>query len=208
MATTRRALIVVSALAIAALARTVGPLFFVPTAVGLSLMAFGLTPVPWRRVLPVLSLAAFAVPVALEWLGVLPSSYAYVDGGLLVRAQMVALPPHRGELFIAGNTLALLVNAALFVGRARADQSAAEERLVLQAWHLRPCIAAGEAEVAAPGRCLRNRRARDYPAVWSPAAMPLIVMKRTSRMRSRAAGSSAARRRASSSIWAWLKTST
>ncbi len=69
--------------------------------------------------------------------GVLPGSYAFEDGKLVVLPQMVELPRLGTFAFIALANLGLGVSPAIYVARLRAELTSAQQRELLQAWRLR-----------------------------------------------------------------------
>ena len=90
-----------------------------------------------RRILMALGALAMLVPFGLELLGVVPRSFTFESGNLVLHPRAVFLPP-------VGTTLALLYTSVTFcvlqpvlLGGLRDALSAAERKLFLHAWHLK-----------------------------------------------------------------------
>ncbi|HUS29676.1 MAG TPA: serine/threonine-protein kinase [Kofleriaceae bacterium] len=112
----------------------VGPLLLLPV------LLFGSLPVlmvaPIIRV-PIAVFAAhivaFAVPLALEWLNVVPSSYR-LDGNLLVLEPGVGLPASVTVAGVITIVLLQLVGLSTVLDAQRREQDSAQETVQLQSW--------------------------------------------------------------------------
>jgi hypothetical protein len=87
-------------------------------------------------------LSGYLVPIGLEALGALRSTWVLVDGGMLMRGDAVRVDgaPAVSSLVLA--TVAVVVMAGVLSAKlARANRDA-QHRLVVQAWHLRQLLPA------------------------------------------------------------------
>ena len=92
---------------------------------------------PRRRALVyVATLASFAVPSILEWLGVGATRYAFSNGAMHILPLAVDLPEMATRLVLFTSAIAITLATAYFVSRFRDEQLAAEERLQVHMWHL------------------------------------------------------------------------
>jgi eukaryotic-like serine/threonine-protein kinase len=123
--------------ALVLLTRIAGPLLLVPAQitgmVGLYVRHSG-TRHP--ALIAAALLATVVVPLGLELVGVLPASYQFVDGVMLVRSDVATLTP------VATYAVLLVLLAANVFGQAglsattRREHAAATRQLHVQAWHL------------------------------------------------------------------------
>jgi hypothetical protein len=103
---------------------------------------------PWGLV--ALLLAGFLIPIGLEAVGVIPSTWAFTEGGMLLRSDAVRISGAPAVVSILLATVATVVMAGLLsVKLARANRDA-QHRLVIQAWHLRQLLPAVPPAGAAP----------------------------------------------------------
>jgi serine/threonine protein kinase len=118
--------------------RLYGPLILMPTL----LISYAITiqAHPWtffRRVGLAAGVVAMILPVVLELLGVLPSSYSFTAGRMVVEPHVVALPETGTIAVLAVANIAMLVVPALFIARLRGDLSIAQTRQLVQTWQFR-----------------------------------------------------------------------
>jgi uncharacterized membrane protein YhaH (DUF805 family) len=76
-------------------------------------------------------------PFLVEFSGLVPPAYSFVNGDLVLHARSLRLPEGptiAGLIYLSASFLVLL---CIFVGRLRDRQRAAERSLFVQAWHLR-----------------------------------------------------------------------
>ncbi|HSQ65034.1 MAG TPA: serine/threonine-protein kinase [Polyangiaceae bacterium] len=99
-----------------------------------------------RRALAVLSVAAVFVPTLLQWAGVLPPSYSFEHGVIVIHPLIADFPPALTRFAWTAVTLAQLVLPALLIGRAAEALVTAEERNFAQAWRLRQLLPAAPAK--------------------------------------------------------------
>lgn len=118
--------------------RLYGPLILMPTL--LISYAITLQAHPWRtfrRVGLVAGMIAMVLPVVLEAIGLLPPSYSFVGGRMLVEPQVVALPESGTIGLLAIANVAMLIVPCLFIAKLRGDLSIAQTRQLVQTWQFR-----------------------------------------------------------------------
>jgi eukaryotic-like serine/threonine-protein kinase len=145
---TRYSLLIVSNLAIASSAWAFGPFMLVPALAAVNALAFIVAADRSRRGPAIfLGCVAILLPLMLEWTGVNLPSYAFDRGQLVVLPRALEFPEKPTLVFLLVTNVALLVTAALFVGRFKDALTATENRLYLQTWHLRQMVP-GEAQAS------------------------------------------------------------
>ena len=123
------------------LARAFGPLLVLPTLMAVQALSFGLT--PFRRQRPIFvigSLLTVAIPTALEAFGVIEPSYAFKDGAMTILPHMLWLPEKPTLLALAVLLPMVVVIPARTLGRTIDTLWTLQERLELQAWHLKNLV--------------------------------------------------------------------
>jgi serine/threonine-protein kinase len=118
-----------------------GPFVLVPTAAVTLLMfrlAHSRAGEHWPIVL--LAMAVVIVPHALEFAGLLPPSFEYVDGGLLLLPRALDLHPTTTTSALLWSNLTFIVTPAIVLARLRDALSLAERRLALHALQLRQLL--------------------------------------------------------------------
>jgi eukaryotic-like serine/threonine-protein kinase len=93
-----------------------------------------------RRSILAAGLASIFVPVLLELTGVLPPSYAVVDGRFVIAPNLVAFSPVASFGFLAFAAALTVVATAVGVGRAVEALVEAERRNFAQAWRLKQIL--------------------------------------------------------------------
>jgi serine/threonine-protein kinase len=145
---TRMSLLVVANLAIASSALLFGPFMMVPGLAAVNALSVIVATDRSRRG-PAIFLGCLSIllPLMLEWTGVTLPSYTFEDGRFVVLPRALAFPEKPTLVFLLVTNVALLVTAALFVGRFKDALTATESRLYLQTWHLRQLVP-GEAQAS------------------------------------------------------------
>jgi hypothetical protein len=108
-------------------------------------MAFVMHPAlrkPWKVV--VVYMLALAVPLALEHLGVLASTYRFEADALILTSPVVGLPAGRAELLLTLFCVFHVVSAGMFASSLTREQRDAWRQLHLQAWHLQHLVPRGD----------------------------------------------------------------
>lgn len=134
-----RYLIVFSAILTIALSQVASPLILAPVVICGTALSVVSTPSMTRslwRPIAWVSLTA-AVPYALEFGGVLPSTMTQTAGSLLIESGIVASHSWRDLALLIGVNYAVLVTVVIFIARVVRDRHLAEQKVEIQAWHLR-----------------------------------------------------------------------
>jgi tRNA A-37 threonylcarbamoyl transferase component Bud32 len=108
-------------------------------------MAFVMHPAmrrPWKVV--AVYIAALGLPLALEHLGVLASTFHFVNGHLLLTSPVVELATGRAEILLTAFCLFHVVSAGVFASALSREQRDAWRQLHLQAWHLQHLVPGGD----------------------------------------------------------------
>ncbi len=87
-----------------------------------------------------LSALAILVPLALQLLGVLPSSYAFVDGTMQVRSWLVDIHEVPVLVFLALSGVLLVVTPSLALIRYVRALDESRQRLHLSTWHMQQLL--------------------------------------------------------------------
>jgi hypothetical protein len=125
-------------LAAIAVSRMFGPLILVPTILATWVIVVQAHPERGLRLGGLIAgMSAIGLPVVLEGIGVLPSSYLFPGDGFFVVPQMNALPTWFVLSFLGAANILMAVLPALFVGRLRGTLSIVQERDLVRSWHLR-----------------------------------------------------------------------
>jgi eukaryotic-like serine/threonine-protein kinase len=103
---------------------------------------------PWGLV--VIMLAGFLVPIGLEAAGAIPSTWAFVEDGMLLRSGAVRIHGVQSIVSIVLATVATVVMAGLLSLKLARTNRDAQQRLVIQAWHLRQLLPATARPPATP----------------------------------------------------------
>jgi hypothetical protein len=134
-------MMVCSACLVGLVSRLFGPLVGAPTlALGVA-TAGALHPTggkPWQAMLT--GMTGIAVPLALEWLGVLDPSYAFTAEGILIRPHMASFPAGPALGYLALSALLTIGAIALYLGRLRGGLEGAQRQLHVHAWQLRQIL--------------------------------------------------------------------
>jgi hypothetical protein len=132
------AVIATTLLAGTATSRMFGPLVLVPTLIATFTIVLQAHPQRRMRLATgAMGLVAMVVPMLLELAGVLPASYRFADGAMVILPQMHELPAGASIGLLLGTSLAMLIVPCMFIARLREALSEAQTRWLLQAWHFR-----------------------------------------------------------------------
>jgi serine/threonine-protein kinase len=132
---------VAGVVAVAVTSTLFGPYVIVPSMAAMGAMLLHLAPDRSQRVtIVVLNCLAIAGPAALQWLGVLPSSYVFENGVLSIRPVMLSFPAVPTHVFLLVSNVALVVTGCAMIARFRNTLTAAEERMHVLAWQLRQLV--------------------------------------------------------------------
>jgi len=129
-----------NALSLACGAVTFGPLLIVPVYL-VGSIAGGLSqPIGYRWphvVIP--QTLAFFIPLALEWVGVMPSSY-HLDHGLVLTPWAIEVKGMFATVLIVTSLLSQVAIIAAMMVMQRLSQDRAQDRLHAQTWHLQQLL--------------------------------------------------------------------
>jgi hypothetical protein len=133
----------INAILIAMVCRMVGPFIIAPTLVTTTLMGYAVH-VKFGRMPIVASIlaASVAVPWALEAAGLLPATYRFTDGELVLSSDIVRFSAAPVQLAFAVLLVTLIVVVAILSRAIATRQREATRKLELQAWHLRQILPA------------------------------------------------------------------
>ena len=133
-----------NAILIGLIARMVGPFIIAPTLVATTLMAYAAHPRFGRiSVIAAILAAGVAIPWGLELVGVLESTYRFVDGTIVLRSPVItfkAMPVHVQFAFALQLLVAVLAIVAPLSRMMAQRQHDVSRRVELQAWHLRQLV--------------------------------------------------------------------
>ena len=131
-----------SSLAVACTTVLFGPFMLLPALAAVNTLALVLTAGHKKgRILAVsLGNLAILVPVAMEWLGILPPSYLFVNNTIVIMPHVLNYPRTPTMVFLLVSNIMSIVTAAVFVSRVRDALNVAQERLVVQSWQLRQLV--------------------------------------------------------------------
>ena len=137
-------------LALGFIARAFGPLFFVPMLLSIFTFSFSMTHSGrFRAAIIATGLLGLLVPLALELLAILPRSYVFQNGTMVILPQGVSLPEVPTLVALTVTSVFLIVAPSLILGRVQLALREAEMRSAMQAWHLRQLLP-DEARSATP----------------------------------------------------------
>jgi len=123
--------------ALFALGRVTGPLILIPSIAATVAGMYVVHPKGSSRGLYMsLAAAIVLVPLGLELLGVLPPSYAFEAGRLVVDPHLTELPERGTLAFLALTAAATIVVPAMINARARDKLRRAQRRVIVHAWQL------------------------------------------------------------------------
>lgn len=135
------ALAALSALALGTMSLVFGPYLLVPALASTHTLFLAVAARPRLRVpVVLLGVASVVVPPILGLFGVLPAGFHDGASGLELRSAMIDLPRVAVEIFLLVASLASVVTPTLLAASARDRFVAAEDRLFVQAWHLRSLL--------------------------------------------------------------------
>jgi serine/threonine-protein kinase len=129
-------------LAIGFMSTMFGPLFLIPGLAAMSTMAASFnTPTRGARALVIgIGVLAVVVPFGLELVGLLPPSYEFRDGYMLVLPRMHDFSPGATLLFLFYIGLAHIVMISVLMGRLNEARLALIEKAHKQTWQLKQIV--------------------------------------------------------------------
>ncbi|MDH5671810.1 MAG: serine/threonine protein kinase [Myxococcales bacterium] len=129
-------------LAVGFMSTMFGPLFLIPGLAAMSTMAAALnTPTRGARALVIsIGVLAVLVPLVLEFAGLLPPSYEFRDGYLMVLPRMHYFPPAATLTFLCYIGLGHIISISALMGRLHEARVQALEKVHKQTWQLKQLI--------------------------------------------------------------------
>jgi len=125
------------------LSRTLGPFVLVPATGALGTAFFVLHGRNQHTVLTIVAgCVAVTLPLVLELAGVFGRTFEIRDDMLILRSDIVHLPPTLTLVLLTTVSVATVIAGGVFVRDARRNQEAAERKLQLQSWQLRQLVPA------------------------------------------------------------------
>ena len=119
------------------LGRLCGPLVLVPGLAATNTAAVLVHASRRRRIFYVAAASAVVVlPLLGEFMGWLPRSYTFVDGGVMIMPHMADLPEVASMTFLLAATITAIVVPPLLLARTRDGLRDAERKLALHAWQM------------------------------------------------------------------------
>jgi hypothetical protein len=76
------------------------------------------------------------VPLALEWLGIVPPTFVYVGDQLVLHTGSVPLSPHLIVTALVILVIGQMIGVSVLLFSQRCEQERAQEQLHVQKWHL------------------------------------------------------------------------
>ena len=127
-----------SIFSLALISRTFGPLFFTPLLISIFTFSFSMTHSARFRALVIgTGCLAVVAPLGLELLDVLPRSYMFENGTLVILPHGLTLTEIPTLCALTLCTLFFIVAPSVIMGRVQLALRDAETRSAMQAWHLR-----------------------------------------------------------------------
>jgi serine/threonine-protein kinase len=128
-------------LALTFVGRAFGPLFFMPMLLSIFTFAFAMThSARFRAAIMATGIVGLLGPLVLELMGILPRSYAFRDGAMVILPQGLSLPEIPTLTGLTVGSVFMLVAPTLLMGRVQRALRRAEMRSATQAWHLRQLL--------------------------------------------------------------------
>ena len=118
-----------------------GPFVTVPTLIATFVAALQSHPSrAVRRVVVAGGCGLFLTMVGLEWAGVTPTSYIFVDGSIHIVPVALGFPEVATRLLLMLTAVGSILMVALFISKMRDSLAAAQQRVLVLGWHLRQIV--------------------------------------------------------------------
>jgi hypothetical protein len=129
-------------LAVGLMSMMFGPLFLIPGLAAMSTMAASFnTPTRGARALVIsIGVLAVLVPMMLEGIGLLPPSYEFRDGVLVILPRMHEFPKNATIVFLSYIGLGHIISISMIMGRMHEARVAALHRLHMHTWQLKQLV--------------------------------------------------------------------
>jgi serine/threonine-protein kinase len=114
-----------------------GPFILVPSLAATNSIFFVLHSRPGQRLVIILAgVAAVMLPFVAEWIGIVPPSYVFEAGGMLVQPRVMAIDETRTTALLALLHVVLAIAPTVIALRVRDELLAAQRKLSLSSWRL------------------------------------------------------------------------
>lgn len=128
-------------LALGFLGRAFGPLFFTPLLIAIYTFSFSMTHSGrFRTAIIGTGALGLLIPLGLELLGIIPQSYQFSQGAMMITPQGVEFQAIPTLVALTLGSVFLIVAPSVIMGRVQRSLYKAETRSALQAWHLRQLL--------------------------------------------------------------------
>ncbi|MEY4581231.1 MAG: hypothetical protein RL701_5934 [Pseudomonadota bacterium] len=134
--------VIAGTLSVGLMSTMFGPLFLIPGLAAMSTMAASAnTPTRGSRALVIsIGVLAVLVPMMLEGLGLLPPSYEFKDGVLMILPRMHEFPKTATIVFLSYIGLGHIITISLIMGRMHEARMAAMHKLQVHTWQLKQLV--------------------------------------------------------------------
>jgi tRNA A-37 threonylcarbamoyl transferase component Bud32 len=126
------------------LERVFGPFVFVPVVICVSTMSLVAYPslALRMRLLVACQLAAWVIPVALEYFGVLASTWEIRDHALVIHSRMLEIGGTSSAALLLITSVGLIVSGGVLAGAVAKARITAQRKLMIRDWHMRQLLPA------------------------------------------------------------------
>jgi serine/threonine-protein kinase len=146
------AMAAITAAVLGALAMWLGPFVLLPSATSAVLMLLcSHSRAAERKPLIAIAVLVVLAPLAFEWTGLVPPSFAFEPDRLCLLARAIDVKPGPTLAMLVWSTLGFVVVPAVMLSRLRDQLDAAQARLALQSWQLRQLGRAKGESMRPPG---------------------------------------------------------
>jgi serine/threonine protein kinase len=137
----RWAIVLLSALALAATSTIFGPFMLLPSMAAINATMLTLNYDRSMRIATmVTSCLAVIAPAVLGFAGVLPTAYSFHEGTIIIKPMMLHFNELPTTIVLLVCNVAIILTSCLMTSRVRDTLAKAEQRLQLQAWQLRQLV--------------------------------------------------------------------
>jgi serine/threonine-protein kinase len=134
--------LIAGTLAVGFMSTMFGPLFLIPGLAAMSTMAASAsTPTRGARALVIsIGVLAVLVPMMLEGVGLLPPSYEFREGALVILPRMHEFPKSATIVFLSYIGLGHIIGISMLMGRMQEARMAAMHKLHVHTWQLKQLV--------------------------------------------------------------------
>jgi len=137
------------------------PLLLLPTLAVVSATTFMGQPMSRNPVAIIgFGFAAVLTPLVLEWTGVLPRTYGFVDGALVIRPWVIGMHETGTMVILVSVSLITILAGGSMVVHLRRAQEESQRRVHLLAWHMKQLIPDRETPPAAAAQAISTAKPR------------------------------------------------